>query len=394
MIIGAMNNERKQGQSIHLSPRPNQSVLEPLPAKTRGAPRKNKASTRRYPSAFERRVPPSLPQSQLLHQSQGQTLSEILRHLNTSVTVSIPTSTPAANPVTTSVSMSVPTPTPISSPNPSHLSSPASVTVSVTMAPSQQPACQVDDDEESNKTYRADNIGNATRLLDVLRSTIASQQITAGSNEISAMVQKLHRFQATALCSTDDLHATIVPERGERTLCVPGQPYSGAEIPSQNHLRQIKSQQKSLSKEREMMIRGIQTQLDINTTSHSATVYSVLNGSGDQNVDIMATDSETLVQLQGTALSASAPSMDIRFGPSTSFSEAGRQLAESFTLNRRQSIALRLICGHLDRVCRDEQGTPQLCQFIGGEGGTGKSRIIDAITELFATKGISHRLLV
>src|SRR5579871_5252595 len=134
--------ERKQGQSILLPPMPNQSVLEPLPAKTRGAPRKNKASTRRYPSAFERRVPPSLPQSQLLHQSQGQTLSEILRHLNTSVTVSIPTSTPAANPVTTSVSMSVPTPTPISSPTPSHLSSPASVTVSVTMAPSQQSAWQ------------------------------------------------------------------------------------------------------------------------------------------------------------------------------------------------------------------------------------------------------------
>ena len=96
--------ERKQGQSIHLPPRPNQSVLEPLPAKTRGAPRKNEASTRRDPSAFERRVPPSLPQSQPLHQSQGQTLSEVLRHLNASVTVSIPTSTPAANPVTTSVS--------------------------------------------------------------------------------------------------------------------------------------------------------------------------------------------------------------------------------------------------------------------------------------------------
>src|SRR5579871_5040751 len=134
--------ERKQGQSIHLPPRPNQSVLEPLPAKTRGARRKNEASTQRDPSAFERRVPPSLPQSQPLHQSQGQTLSEVLRHLKTSVTVSIPTSTPAANLVTASVSMSVPTPTPISSPTRSHLSSPASVTESVTMAPSQQPAWQ------------------------------------------------------------------------------------------------------------------------------------------------------------------------------------------------------------------------------------------------------------
>ena len=247
-----------------------------------------------------------------------------------------------------------------------------------------------DGDEESRTMYRSDSIGNATRLIDVLRSTVASQQITAGSKEISAMIQKLYRFQATALCSTDDLRAVVVPENGERTLSVPGQPFSGAVIPSQEHLRHIKSQQKSLSKEREKMIQGIQGAQglsDVNTTGHSAAVYSVLNGSGDQNVDITATDSETLVQ--GTQ-----PSMDIRFGPSTSFSEAGRQVAESFTLNHRQSIALRLICRQLDRIRRDEQGIPQLCQFIGGEGGTGKSRIIEAIMELFVSKGIPHRLLV
>jgi len=113
----------------------------------------------------------------------------------------------------------------------------------------------------------------------------------------------------------------------------------------------------------------------------------VLNGSGEQNVHITATDSETLAQ--GTE-----PSMEIQFGPSTSFSEAGRRLAESFTLNRRQSIAVRLICRLLDRICRDEQGTPQLCQFIGGEGGTSKSRIIEVIAKLFVSKGMPHRLLV
>lgn len=246
-----------------------------------------------------------------------------------------------------------------------------------------------ENDEESRITYRSDNIGNATRLIDVLRSTIASQHITAGSKEISAMVRKLYQFQATALCSTGELRAMIVPEEGERTLSVPGQPFVGAEIPRQEHLRHIKSQQKSLSKEREKMIQGIQglPGPDANTTGHSAAVYSVLNGSGDQNVHVTATDSETLAQ--GTE-----PSMDIQFGESTSFSEAGRQLAESFTLNQRQSIALRLICRQLDRIGRDEQGTPQLCQFIGGEGGTGKSRIIEAIAKLFVSKGIPHRLLV
>lgn len=132
--------QREQGPSIRLSPRPHQSVLEPLPAQTRGAPRKNETSTRRDPSAFERRVLPTL-QSQPPRQSSGQTLSEVLQHVNTSVTASIPTPTPAVNPVSTSVSVSVPAPAPVSSPIPSHLSSPVSVTASVAMAPSpQQPA--------------------------------------------------------------------------------------------------------------------------------------------------------------------------------------------------------------------------------------------------------------
>jgi len=90
----------------------------------------------------------------------------------------------------------------------------------------------------------------------------------------------------------------------------------------------------------------------------------------------------------------SGPSASLQFGPSTSFSESGRQVAELLTLNRRQSIALWLLCRHLDRVHRGERGTPQLCQFVGGEGGTGKSRVIEALVELFASKGMRHRLLV
>jgi hypothetical protein len=126
--------QRERGRSIRLSPRPYQSVLEPLPAQTRGAPRRNEASTRRDLSAFERPVLPFVRQPQPLHQSQGQTLAEVLGQVNTSVTVSIPASTPATAPVTTSVSVSIPAPTLVSSPTPSCLSSPVSVTVSITLA--------------------------------------------------------------------------------------------------------------------------------------------------------------------------------------------------------------------------------------------------------------------
>lgn len=48
--------QREQGPSVFLSPRPYQSVLEPLIAQTRGAPRGNEASTRLDLSAFERHV--------------------------------------------------------------------------------------------------------------------------------------------------------------------------------------------------------------------------------------------------------------------------------------------------------------------------------------------------
>lgn len=101
----------------------------------------------------------------------------------------------------------------------------------------------------------------------------------------------------------------------------------------------------------------------------------------------------TSAELEASVRGA-GPSISIHFGPSTSFSKAGRQLAEAFTLNERQSITLRMICRQLDWVRCDEQGIPQLCQFVGGEGGIGKLRVIKAVAELFASRGISHRLLL
>jgi hypothetical protein len=54
--------KRERGLFVHSSSRTHQSVLEPHIAHTRGAPRKNEGLTRRDPSAFERHVPPSVPQ--------------------------------------------------------------------------------------------------------------------------------------------------------------------------------------------------------------------------------------------------------------------------------------------------------------------------------------------
>jgi hypothetical protein len=64
-------------------------------------------------------------------------------------------------------------------------------------------------------------------------------------------------------------------------------------------------------------------------------------------------------------------------------------------LNKRQAITFLIICRQLDLINRVENGDiGQLCQFVGGEGGTGKSRVIEALVELFAKKGLSNRLLI
>jgi len=243
-------------------------------------------------------------------------------------------------------------------------------------------------DDEAKAAYRCDNIGDATRLADIMRSAGGAGQITAGSEELSAMIHQLCRFQYTALGSTAELRAMIASERGARTVTVPlpGGPSIEAEVPSQRLLRSIKSQQVSASREAVKMIQGMQ-----GLSEGNATVNSVLSRFGGHDIQPTAADPE------GSSPDA-GPTVGICFGSSTSFLVAGRQLAEHSTLNRKQSIAFLLVCRQLDLVHRSEgansEPIPQLCQFVGGEGGTGKSRVIEALVELFASKGISNRLLV
>ena len=89
------------------------------------------------------------------------------------------------------------------------------------------------------------------------------------------------------------------------------------------------------------MIQGIQSGADYPTTGHAVAVYSVLNGFGEQDVQLTEVDLERLA-------GAAVPSTRIQFGAATSFAEAGRRLAESLTLNGRQRIAVRLVCRQLD----------------------------------------------
>ncbi|KAH6951113.1 hypothetical protein BKA56DRAFT_505995, partial [Ilyonectria sp. MPI-CAGE-AT-0026] len=228
--------------------------------------------------------------------------------------------------------------------------------------------------------YRSDNIGDATRLVDVVRATAGANQTTAHSKELMAMMQQLCRFQQSALSSKGELQASVEPEGRTRTINLPGRLFLGAEIPAQSQVRSVKSQQTIASRETERMIQGMPNAAENGlTNSHSTALWSVLSGFGEQDIHVTATASEVMAPGKG-------PTARVMFGPSTSFLEAGRQVAELFMLNRKQPIALLLICRQLDRMQRDGGDAEQLREFIGGEGGTGKSRVIEAVVELFANK--------
>ncbi|KAM4058295.1 PIF1-like helicase [Hirsutella rhossiliensis] len=188
--------------------------------------------------------------------------------------------------------------------------------------------------EGGGQVYRAGGAGDAARLIDVVRNAAGAGQVTARSAELLAMTQQLCRFQQSALSSAAELDATVVAgEAGPRRVILAGSTLSGAALPRQGQVRAIKSQQRSAARERERAIQGI----------------------------------------QGGA-AASAPGAD-------------------------RSIALLIICRQLDQARQggdagDSGDAGQLCLFVGGEGGTGKSRVIEALVELFAQRDLSSQLLI
>ncbi|KAM4060974.1 PIF1-like helicase [Hirsutella rhossiliensis] len=162
-------------------------------------------------------------------------------------------------------------------------------------------------------------------------------------------------------------------------------------------VRAIKSQQRSAARERERAIQGIQGSQGGGAAAgvgadRGAALRGVMGGFGEDDMDVTAADGDPDV---GTAAG-----MRVRLGPSSSFLAAGRELAKELTLNEKQSIALLIVCRQLDQVRQaneaggDGDGEGQLCLFIGGEGGTGKSRVIEALVELLARRELSSRMLV
>ncbi|XP_044715033.1 AAA domain-containing protein [Hirsutella rhossiliensis] len=229
-------------------------------------------------------------------------------------------------------------------------------------------APQADDEgrgaaEGGEEAYRAGGAGDAARLIDVVPNAASAGQVTAQSTELLAMTQQLCRFQQSAL-----------GQAGEPT----GLGAVGAALPRQEEVRAIKSQQRSAARERERAIQGIQgggAAAGVGA-DRGAALRGVMGGFGEDDIDVTAAD--------GDADAGTAAGM--------------RELAGQLTLNEKQAIALLIVCRQLDRIRQGDDaggdGGGQLCLFIGGEGGTGKSRVIEALVELLARRDLSSRVLV
>ncbi|KAM4061599.1 PIF1-like helicase [Hirsutella rhossiliensis] len=123
---------------------------------------------------------------------------------------------------------------------------------------------------------------------------------------------------------------------------------------------------------------------------------TVLSANGTDIDDTLARygDMESAAALPGSDLDEQGPRMLVDVSPVTSFVEMGRTTAASFTLNYLQTMALQLVCVFLDKYTADPDSAGQHLQYTGGPGGTGKSRIIDALKGVFAARDQPHLLQI
>ncbi|WAO96996.1 Helitron-like-N domain-containing protein [Fusarium falciforme] len=245
------------------------------------------------------------------------------------------------------------------------------------------------------KAYRPDQVGQLCRLMETVLGATAPNQVTAGSESLVKLLDQLREAHADITDFADDLETVAPaesPEQYQPTMV------ARSELPMQHQLKGIKSKQGKADKEIVQRIQGSDGIQDTQNTAagREALLNHTFAGAGEDSIEISETDTGNTY----------GPSTRVAFGPSTTFLHAGRQIASRLTLNERQEIAFLLVCRHLDTIPDEDDSddfdssnvenndNAQLCEFLGGEGGTGKSRVIEALAELFASKDISHRLLM
>src|SRR5207248_711707 len=76
-----------------------------------------------------------------------------------------------------------------------------------------------------------------------------------------------------------------------------------------------------------------------------------------------------------------------------SWQECKELVSNSLNLNRKQYLAVKLVTNAMESFNKPVPGEGrQLLLYLGGEGGTGKSRVIAAIERLMELMGLKHKI--
>jgi len=183
-------------------------------------------------------------------------------------------------------------------------------------------------------------------------------------------------------------------EHFQRTQQKEEGPFSGIET-TKTQLKGISAALGKCDDVKRREIEGIQPDIATSSNRVEATLH-VLEGFGEDEIDENDYHASAHVQVQqGT--------MDVQIGQAVSYAGQAMLCVKEWTLNRLQSMVVCMVAEFLDTRARESgegEGGPrapeanQHLHYVGGEGGTGKSRIIHAIVDLFRRRGEAHRVVV
>src|SRR5216117_1403100 len=131
----------------------------------------------------------------------------------------------------------------------------------------------------------------------------------------------------------------------------------------------------------------------------NAKIVSAIEGQ-DQDLTHTPTNGDTAVipagSIRGTPKVGPGGTIELEIGPCTTYADVAYRVGVAWNLNKLQMLAVLLPCQFLDKHgnSNPQESADQHLQYIGGEGGTGKSRVVDALKDIFRVKGQLHQILV
>ncbi|KAJ3568908.1 hypothetical protein NPX13_g6264 [Xylaria arbuscula] len=238
----------------------------------------------------------------------------------------------------------------------------------------------LDEGDHNDDPTMAEHQQNYIALLQTIRSAVRDSDATRGSLVLQGLVRDLCRE------NPEEEGRSFIPRHNDFYQQIryrQGGLLSQCPIPSAEDVQ-------AAAKAQDMLHLRILNEMEGGARSNTTLL-------GDTDIDDLLvrqcdTDVPILRQLEDP--SVQSPRMFVSVGSTRGFLELGLLAATTYTLNDLQSMALQLVCQFLDKYIANPDSAGQHLQYVGGPGGTGKSRIVDALRDVFAARGQSHHLQI